>query len=133
MIRRAWLVVLTVACSDPATPAPAAPPVPGPLGEPIRLARGARTVEVSCQAACGPLRSELERLSDGCRRDPLSTPHAVSSDLTVIGLGCCEEAASIYRDACGDETLSPCLSEWRALCQHAFTVPASAISGEGGS
>lgn len=133
MSRAGWLalVVLSATCAEPApTRAPAAPP--GPAGnEPIRVLAGARAVAVSCQLDCSPLRNELERLSDGCRRDPLSTPHAVTTDLTAIGLGCCEEAASAYGDACGDEALGPCLSEWRALCQHAFTVPASAIAGGG--
>jgi hypothetical protein len=130
MSRAAWLVVLWLGCGESAAPASVEPPTPS-ANEPIRVTRGARTLEVSCQLDCAPLRSELERLSAGCRRDPLSTPHAVTTSPTAIGVGCCEEAASAYRDACGDEHLGPCTSEWLARCERAATLPAS--SGEAGS
>jgi hypothetical protein len=133
MSRGAWLssalLWAAVACAAP--PAPVEPPPAAAANEPIRVARGARTVAVSCQLDCAPLRSELDHLAEGCRRDPLSTPHAVTPSSSAIGLGCCEEAASAYREGCGGETLGPCASEWLALCQHAYTAPASAISGGG--
>ena len=126
MSRRLGLfsLLLAAACAEPA--APPAAPAAATENEPIRVTRGARSVPVSCQLDCAPLRGELERLSMGCLRDPLSTPHAVSSSPSTIGLGCCEEAASVYREACGDETLGSCTSEWLAVCQHAYAVsPAS--------
>jgi hypothetical protein len=115
MSRGLWLA-FAAACAEPASTAPSAPADPAPASDPIGVTRGSRTLAVRCDSSCAAIEAELERLAGACRRDPLSTPHAILTEASAVALGCCEEAASAHREACGDETTARCTSGWRARC-----------------
>lgn len=114
----ACAVALTSCGPDaPARREPA--PTVGPAdNEPIVVDVHGRAAEVHCEVACEPLESELGRLFDRCRADPLRVPHLVGvggAPLAVIG--CCTETEAAYREACGfDGPLSACGSAWAARC-----------------
>jgi hypothetical protein len=108
--------IAIAACADPSAPEP---PIPSPVPSEavtIGVVRGGRRLEVRCSPSCAAIEGELERLAASCLRDPLSTPHATLAAPSAVALGCCEEAASAHREACGDETSARCSSGWRAAC-----------------
>lgn len=98
--------------------------------EAIAVRLGEREVRVHCALACEPARAELERLRKACTRDPLATPRRIlvqGSPLTE--LGCCTESEHAYREACGVEALSACVSRWSAECWAASLARGESASG----
>ena len=86
--------------------------------EPVRIQRGMRAVDVHCALECGNAQVELSRLQRDCVRDPQSTVHHVTERAPMIALGCCTEAASVFTEACGDEsTLGACIRRWSSHCE----------------
>ena len=68
-------------------------------------------------------RAELDAQQRACVVDPTSTPHLVSARGAMISLGCCTEAESAYREACGVEALESCVSRWSAECASGRLAP----------
>lgn len=116
MSRWLGLFIAAAACADPSAPAPPIPSSSAGEAVTIGVVRGGRTLAVRCAPSCAAIEGELDRLAASCRRDPLSTPHAALRAPSAVALGCCEEAASAHREACGDETSARCSSGWRAAC-----------------
>lgn len=85
--------------------------------DPIRIRVGAREVQVQCAFGCEDARREMSAQQRQCVNDPMSTPRHVTDHASWIALGCCTEAARIYREACGLETLEACASRWIAECE----------------
>lgn len=120
--------------APPTTPAPlpADQLASAATSEPLLVERGERRVAVSCQRSCERTELELGRLLERCVVDPRSTPHHVSSSAALVALGCCLEAESVVREACGDEgSFGPCLAGWAGRCERGELAPARPAEGLG--
>lgn len=108
---------LLFSCDAPTGAGPVSIAHPLPNDDPIRIRVGAREVQVQCAFGCEDARREMSAQQRQCVSDPMSTPRHVSDHAAWIALGCCTEAARIYRQACGVETLEACASRWIAECE----------------
>jgi hypothetical protein len=101
--------------------------------DPIVVEVGARRVPVRCATGCDGARAELGALRERCIDDPTSTPHhVVAAGASLVALGCCTDAMTAYRQACGIEALEACSSRWIAECESGRIAPTgTAATGEG--
>lgn len=115
----AGLTLVAVGCGgvEESPDTGAAGPRSGPPPEAISVRIGGREVRVRCGVSCGEVTSELSRLDDGCMHDPMSTPHHVVAEGSLLSLGCCTEARAAYEQACGIEAVLGCVSAWGARCE----------------
>ena len=111
------LACLLLGCTR-TEPAAALPEPAFATAESLRIQRGMRAIDVLCALECGNAQVELSRLQRDCVRDPQSTVHHVTDRAPMIAIGCCTEAASVFTEACGDEsTLGACIRRWSSHCE----------------